>query len=150
MTTATEDGLELRYDDPHLLPAAKEALTAQRRVVVRLTGPSAKRAANVFLGGDHRLYDGVRTVLFPGPMTGILSYTGLSDLARVIALGRLRGHRVDVEYVDATREFRLSLVPPPASARPGDGQARVPRPRRPSDLLHRPPVALDGGDALSG
>ena len=150
MMTATEDGLELRYDDPYLLPTAKEALIARQRVVVRLTGPSAKRAANVFLGGDHRLYDGVRTVLSPGPMTGILSYTGLSDLARVIALGRLRGHRVDVEYVDATREFRLSLVPPPASARSGDEQARVPRPRRPSRLPHQPPVALDGNDALSG
>jgi hypothetical protein len=143
--TATVDGLTLQFDDPHLLPTAKAALTAQQRVVVRLTGPSAKRAATVFLGGDHRLYDGVRTVLSPGSMTVVLSHTGLSDLARVIALGRLRGHRVDVEYVDASREFRLSLVPPPGPGRPDDVQGRVPRPRQPSDL---PPVILDGDDAL--
>jgi len=143
--TATVDGLTLQFDDPHLLPTAKAALTARQRVVVRVTGPSAKRAATVFLGGDHRLYDGVRTVLSPGSMTVVLSYTGLSDLARVVALGRLRGHRVDVEYVDATREFWLSLVPPPASGRPGDVPARVPRPRQPSDL---PPVVLEGDDAL--
>ena len=29
-------------------------------------------------------------------------------------LGRAHGSRVDVEYVDAVRELRLELVPPPA------------------------------------
>lgn len=140
MTTTTVDAVTLQFDDPDLLRTARAALTAEKEVVISLTGASAQRAATVFLGGDYRLYDGVRTLTAPGAMTVVLSYTGLSDLARVIAMGRLRGHRIDVEYVDRTREFRLSLVPPHASGRRDGALPPIPRPRPASDPAEEWPL----------
>ena len=112
MTTATVEAPPLTYGDADLLPATAAALTGDRPVVIRLTGAPARRAATVFLGGDFRLYDGVRTVGAHRSLTAVLRHTRLGDLERVIALGRARGHRVDVEYVDGVREFRVELVPP--------------------------------------
>ncbi|WP_100499420.1 hypothetical protein [Geodermatophilus chilensis] len=114
MSTATLERTSLTLDDPDLLRATRAALADAGPVVVRVTGAAARRAATVFLGGDFRLYDGVRTPSDPEALRVVLQLTRLSDLARVIALGRARGCRVDVEYVDEAREFRLALVPPPA------------------------------------
>jgi putative intracellular protease/amidase len=112
--TATPDAVVLQFDHPRLLAEVRAALATGEPVVVCLSGPAARRAATVFLGGDFRLYDGVRTVAAPGWLTAVLCLNRLADLAQVIAMGRSRGHRVDMEYVDAVREFRLELVPPPA------------------------------------
>lgn len=112
--TATLDAVVLQFDHPRLLPEVRAALGTGEPVVVCLSGPAARRAATVFLGGDFRLYDGVRTVAAPGSLTAVLGLSRLAELARVIAMGRAHGSRVDVEYVDAVREFRLELVPPPA------------------------------------
>jgi len=119
--TATLDAVVLQFGHPRLLPEVRAALGTGEPVVVCLSGPAARRAATVFLGGDFRLYDGVRTVAAPGSLTAVLGLSRLAELARVIAMGRAHGSRVDVEYVDAVREFRLELVPPrpecpPASA----------------------------------
>lgn len=112
--TATLDAVALPFDHPQLLPEVRAALGTGEPVVVCLSGPAARRAATVFLGGDFRLYDAVRTVAAPGWLTAVLSLSRLADLAQVIAMGRSRGSRVDIEYVDAVGEFRLELVPPPA------------------------------------
>jgi hypothetical protein len=109
--TATLDAVVLQFDHPRLLPEVRAALGTGEPVVVCLSGPAARRAATVFLGGDFRLYDGVRTVAAPGSLTGVLGLTRLSELARMIAMAQARGHRVDIEYVDERREFRLLLVP---------------------------------------
>ncbi len=126
--TTTLDAVVLQFDTPDLLPATAAALTGDRPVAVRLTGAPARRAATVFLGGDFRLYDGIRTVGAHRSLTAVLRSTRLDDLERVIALGRARGHRVDVEYVDAVREFRVELVPPdqpPSSARSSGSSGAV-------------------------
>ena len=128
MTTATVEATTLAYGDPDLLPATAAALTGDRPAVVLLTGAPARRAATVFLGGDFRLYDGLRTVGTARSLTAVLGSTRLGDLERVIALGRARGHRVDVEYVDGVREFRVELVPPgqpPSSARSSGSSGAV-------------------------
>jgi hypothetical protein len=120
VTATTVEAPPLTYGDPDLLAATAAALTGDRPVVVRLAGAPARRAATVFLGGDFRLYDGIRTVGAARSLTAVLRATRLGDLERVIAMGRARGHRVDVEYVDRVREFRVELVPPgqpPRSAR---------------------------------
>ena len=118
--TATLDAVALPFDHPRLLPEVRAALGTGEPVVVCLSGPAARRAATVFLGGDFRLYDGIRTVGAARSLTAVLRSARLGDLERVIAMGRARGHRVDVEYVDGVREFRVELVPPgqpPRSAR---------------------------------
>ncbi len=128
MTTATVEATILTHGDADLLPATAAALTGDRPVVVRLTGAPARRAATVFLGGDFRLYDGIRTVGARRALTAVLRSTRLGDLERVIAMGRAHGHRVDVEYVDAVREFRVELVPPgqpPSSARSSGSSGAV-------------------------
>ncbi|RFU20110.1 hypothetical protein [Geodermatophilus marinus] len=102
----------LDFADPRLLARARDALAGDRPVVVRLTGAAAQRAATVFLGSDYRLYDRARTVLNPAPLPFLLGCCGLADLARVVAMSRLHGHRVDVQYLDAEREFRLTSTPP--------------------------------------
>jgi hypothetical protein len=112
--TATLDAVVLQFDAPRVLPEARAALDTGQPVVISLTGSAAQRAATVFLGSQYFLYDAVRTVLSPGSLTVVLAYSGLSTLARLIALGRLRGRRVDVQYLEETHEFRLGLVPPPA------------------------------------
>jgi hypothetical protein len=128
VTTATLEAPPLTYDDPGLLAAIAAALTGGRSVVVRLTGAPARRAATVFLGGDFRLYDGTRTLGVARSLTTVLRATRLGDLERVIAMGRARGRRVDVEYVDGLREFRVALVPPgqpPSSARSSGSSGAV-------------------------
>jgi hypothetical protein len=126
--TTTLDAVVLQFDAPRLLPATVAALTGDRPVVIRLVGAPARRAATVFLGGDFRLYDGIRTVGIARSLTAVLRSTRLGDLERVIAMGRARGHRVDVEYVDGVREFRVELVPPgqpPRSARSSGSSGAV-------------------------
>ncbi|MGY1711693.1 hypothetical protein ACI8AC_19525 [Geodermatophilus sp. SYSU D00758] len=105
----------LDFADRRLLARARDALAGDRPVVVRLTGAAAQRAATVFLGSDYRLYDRARTVLNPAPLPFVLGCCGLADLARVVALGRLHGHRVDVQHLDPVHEFRLTLTRPPAA-----------------------------------
>ena len=112
--TTTLEAVVLQFDTPRLLPEAQAALATEQPVVVSLTGPAAQRAATVFLGCNYFLYDGVRTIPSPDPLTVVLAYSGLSALPRLMAMGRLRGRRVDVQYLEAAQEFRLNLVPPGA------------------------------------
>ncbi len=111
MMTTTLDAVVLRFDSPRLLPGARAALDTGQPVVISLTGPAAHRAATVFLGCSYFLYDGVRTLPNPDSLTVVLAYSGLSPLPRLMAMGRLSGRRVEIQYVETAQEFRIGLVP---------------------------------------
>ena len=111
MMTTTLDAVVLRFDSPRLLPGARAALDTGQPVVITLTGPAAHRAATVFLGCSYFLYDGVRTLPNPDSLTVVLAYSGLSPLPRLMAMGRLSGRRVEIQYVETAQEFRIGLVP---------------------------------------